>query len=117
MPLDEPGSEVYETVKQLMKTQNLQGDPQDFIPAYKKELATVTTMRLKEVSPAVAQYVRAKKLAVRLSTDDTDREERQATQGPTRATGFSCTILVEGRVDRLPRGCDRGIAGADIQEG
>ncbi len=66
MPLDEPGSEVHETVKQLMKTQNLQGDPQDFIPAYKKELATVTTMRLKEVSPAVAQYVRAKKLAVRL---------------------------------------------------
>jgi hypothetical protein len=53
-------------VKELMKLQNIAGDPQDFIPGYKKELATVTKMRLKEVSPAVAQYVRAKKLAVRL---------------------------------------------------
>jgi hypothetical protein len=61
-----PGGEVYEIVKQLMKLQNLEGDPQDFIPGYKKELATVTKMRLKEVSPAVAKYVREKKLAVRL---------------------------------------------------
>ena len=63
---DEPGGEVYETVKELMRVQNLVGDPTDFIPGYKKELETVTKMRLKEVSPAVAQYVRAKKLAVRL---------------------------------------------------
>ena len=63
---DVPGGEVYEIVKQLMKLQNLEGDPQDFIPGYKKELATVTKMRLKEVSPAVAKYVREKKLAVRL---------------------------------------------------
>ena len=77
VPLDEPGSEVYETVKQLMKTQNLQGDPQDFIPAYKKELATVTTMRLKEVSPAVAQYVRAKKLAVRLRMILTEKKDKR----------------------------------------
>ena len=77
VPLDEPGSEVYETVKQLMKTQNLQGDPQDFIPAYKKELATVTTMRLKDVSPAVAQYVRAKKLAVRLRMILTEKKDKR----------------------------------------
>jgi hypothetical protein len=64
-------------VKQLMKTQNLQGDPQDFIPAYKKELATVTTMRLKEVSPAVAQYVRAKKLAVRLRMILTEKKDKR----------------------------------------
>ena len=63
---DEPGGEVYETVKQLMQLQNIAGDPHDFIPGYKKELATVTKMRLKEVSPEVAKYVRAKKLAVRL---------------------------------------------------
>ena len=63
---DEPGGEVYETVKELMRVQNLVGDPTDFIPGYKKELETVTKMRFKEVSPAVAQYVRAKKLAVRL---------------------------------------------------
>ena len=53
---------MYETVKELMKLQNIVGEPQDFIPGYKKELETVTKMRLKEVSPAVAQYVRAKKL-------------------------------------------------------
>ena len=63
---DEPGGEVYETVKQLMQIQNIAGDPKDFIPGYKKELETVTKMRLKEVSPEVAKYVRAKKLAVRL---------------------------------------------------
>ena len=53
---------MYETVKQLMQLQNIAGDPHDFIPGYKKELATVTKMRLKEVSPEVAKYVRAKKL-------------------------------------------------------
>ena len=63
---DEPGGEVYETVKELMRVQHLEGDPLDFIPGYKKELENVTKMRLKEVSPAVAQYVRQKKLAVRL---------------------------------------------------
>ena len=42
-----------------MKHQHIAGEPQDFIPGYKKELAIVTKMRLKEVSPAVAQYVRA----------------------------------------------------------
>ena len=74
--LDAPGGVVYETVKQLMQTQNIQGDPQDFIPAYKKELETVTTMRLKEVSPAVAQYVRAKKLAVRLRMILTEKKDK-----------------------------------------
>ena len=49
-----------------MRVQHLEGDPLDFIPGYKKELENVTKMRLKEVSPAVAQYVRQKKLAVRL---------------------------------------------------
>ena len=63
---DEPGGEVYETVKELTRVQHLEGDPLDFIPGYKKELENVTKMRLKEVSPAVAQYVRQKKLAVRL---------------------------------------------------
>ncbi len=68
MPLDEPGSEVYETVKQLMKTHNLQGDPQDFIPAYNKELATVTTMRLKEVSPCspVSRFDRSDMLNINI---------------------------------------------------
>ncbi len=47
-------TQVYEIVKELMKLQNIAGDPQDFIPGFKKELATVTKMRLKEVSPAVA---------------------------------------------------------------
>ena len=75
---DAPGGEVYETVKQLMKLQNLEGDPQDFIPGYKKELATVTKMRLKEVSPAVAKYVREKKLAVRLRKDDPRSEAGHA---------------------------------------
>ena len=74
---DTTGDEVYETVKQLMKTQNIQGDPQDFLQAYKKELATVTTMRLKEVSPAVAQYVRAKKLAVRLRMILTEKKDQR----------------------------------------
>jgi hypothetical protein len=60
-----------------MQTQNIQGDPQDFIPAYKKELETVTTMRLKEVSPAVAQYVRAKKLAVRLRMILTEKKDKR----------------------------------------
>ena len=60
-----------------MKTQNIQGDPQDFLQAYKKELATVTTMRLKEVSPAVAQYVRAKKLAVRLRMILTEKKDKR----------------------------------------
>jgi len=34
--LDAPGGEVYETVKELMKLQNIAGDPQAFIPGYKK---------------------------------------------------------------------------------
>ena len=63
---EEQGGEIYETVQRLMTQQGIAGDPKDFIPAYKKELETVTTMRLKEVSPEVAKYVRAKKLAVRL---------------------------------------------------
>ena len=63
---EEPGGEIYETVQQLMKAQHLEGDPKDFIPGYKKELETVTKMRLKAVTPEVAKYVRAKKLAVRL---------------------------------------------------
>ena len=74
---DAPGGAVYETVKHLMQTQNIQGDPQDFIPAYKKELETVTTLRLKEVSPAVAQYVRAKKLAVRLRMILTEKKDKR----------------------------------------
>ena len=70
-----------------MQTQNIQGDPQDFIPAYKKELETVTTMRLKEVSPAVAQYVRAKKLAVRLRMILTEKKDKRR-KGRLELQGF-----------------------------
>ena len=57
---------LYEIVAKLMRDQGLQGDPKEFIPGYYKEINTVTTLRLKPVSPEVAAYIRSKKLAVRL---------------------------------------------------
>ena len=61
---DAPGGKTYEIVSKLMRDQGLQGDPKEFIPGYYKELHTVTTLRLKPVSPEVAAYIRSKKLAV-----------------------------------------------------
>ena len=63
---DAPGGKTYEIVAKLMRDQGLQGDPKEFIPGYYKEVNTVTTLRLKPVSPEVAAYIRSKKLAVRL---------------------------------------------------
>ena len=63
-----------------MRVQHLEGDPKtlsrDTKPSY---LRKVTEMRLQEVTPEVAQYVRAKKLAVRLRTYATRSEAGHAT--------------------------------------
>ena len=53
---DAPGGKTYEIVAKLMRDQGLQGDPKDFIPGYYKEINTVTTLRLKPVSPEVAAF-------------------------------------------------------------
>ena len=69
-----------------MRDQGLQGDPTEFIPGYCKEFNTVTTLRLKPVSPEVAVYIRSKKLAVRLKMllevkEDNRRRGRLVLQG------------------------------------
>ena len=63
---DALGGKTHEIVAKLMRDQGIQGDPKGFIPGYYKEINTVTTLRLKPVSPEVAAYIRSKKLAVRL---------------------------------------------------
>lgn len=83
---DAPGGKTYEIVSKLMRDQGLQGDPKEFIPGYYKELHTVTTLRLKPVSPEVAAYIRSKKLAVRLKMllevkKDNRRKGRLVLQG------------------------------------
>jgi hypothetical protein len=83
---DTPGGKTYEIVSKLMRDQGLQGDPKEFIPGYYKELHTVTTLRLKPVSPEVAAYIRSKKLAVRLKMllevkKDNRRKGRLVLQG------------------------------------
>ena len=86
---DAPGGKTYdsyEIVSKLMRDQGLQGDPKEFIPGYYKELNTVTTLRLKPVSPEVAAYIRSKKLAVRLKMllevqKDNRRKGRLVLQG------------------------------------
>jgi hypothetical protein len=83
---DAPGGKTYEVVSKLMRDQGLQGDPKEFIPGYYKELHTVTTLRLKPVTPEVAAYIRSKKLAVRLKMllevkKDNRRKGRLVLQG------------------------------------
>ena len=83
---DAPGGKTYEIVAKLMRDQGLQGDPKAFIPGYYKEINTVTTLRLKPVSPEVAAYIRSKKLAVRLKMllevkKDNRRKGRLVLQG------------------------------------
>ena len=83
---DAPGGKTYEIVAKLMRDQGLQGDPKEFIPGYYKEINTVTTLRLKPVSPEVAAYIRSKKLAVRLKMllevkKDNRRKGRLVLQG------------------------------------
>ena len=73
---DARGGKTYEIVAKLMRDQGLQGDPKAFIPGYYKEINTVTTLRLKPVSPEVAAYIRSKKLAVRFNEDATGGKER-----------------------------------------
>ena len=70
----EPGGQVYDTVLRLLENQQVPlqvGETRDaqvrsYIPGYMKEKDMVTQLRLEPVSETMAQYIRNRKLAVRL---------------------------------------------------
>jgi hypothetical protein len=72
--ITEPGGQVYDTVLRLLEHQQVPlqaGESRDdqvrsYIPGYMKEKDMVTQLRLEPVSENMAQYIRTRKLAVRL---------------------------------------------------